>query len=73
MRIWTDRPAALKVAGKEGEMEEWDLAEGLFSRIHDLLFIYLFVLPALNPRSYGRARVWKASSRPMLVIGRSFE
>ena len=29
--------------------------------------------PALNPnRSYGRARVSEAPSRPMLVIGRSF-
>ena len=32
------------------------------------LFIYLFVLPALNPESYARARVWKAQRHPMLVI-----
>ena len=28
--------------------------------------------PALNPKSYGRARVLEAPSRPKLVIGRSF-
>ena len=31
------------------------------------LFIYLFLPPALNPESYGRARVLEAPSRPMLV------
>ena len=36
------------------------------------LSIYLFLPPALNPKSYGRARVLEAPSRPMLVIGHSF-
>ena len=36
------------------------------------LFIYLLMPPALNPQSYGRARVLEAPSSPMLVIGRSF-
>ena len=36
------------------------------------LFIYLFLPPGLNPKSYGRARVLEAPSRPMLVIQRSF-
>ena len=31
------------------------------------LFIYLFLPPALNTKSYGRTRVLKAPSRPMLV------
>ena len=30
------------------------------------LLIYLFILlPALNPKSYGRARVWNAPNRPI--------
>ena len=36
------------------------------------VIIYLFLPPALNPKSYGRARVLEAPSRPMLVIGRSY-
>ena len=30
------------------------------------IFIYLFLLPALSTKSYGRARVWKAPSCPIL-------
>ena len=36
------------------------------------IYIYLLLQPALNPKSYGRARVLEIPSRPMLVIGRSF-
>ena len=37
------------------------------------MHLILFLLPALNPKSYGRARVLlEAPRRPMLVIGRSF-
>ena len=32
--------------------------------------IVLYLSPALNPMSYGRARLYKAPGRPMLVIGR---
>ena len=32
------------------------------------LFTYLFLPPALNPKSYGRARVLEAPSRPILAL-----
>ena len=37
-----------------------------------LYCIVLYLLPVLNPMSYDGARVLEASSRPMLVIGRSY-
>ena len=39
---------------------------------NNYLFIYLFMPPALNPKSHGKARVLEAPSGPMLVIERSF-
>ena len=53
-----------------GTEPNWDLP--ILWGTQDYLFIYLFLPPALNPKSYGRARVLEAPSRLMLVIGRSF-
>ena len=38
------------------------------TRVVFYLFIYLFSPPVLNPKSYDRAQVLEAPSRPMLVI-----
>ena len=52
------------------EYEAWkgvDSGGGDVIKIY-YLFIYLFLLPSLNPKSYGRARVWKAPGRHWQAI-----